>query len=169
MAEFRGMDEADMIKDARLGSKADLLTQERMDLGQQQPLRPQAYKEQSSDTRDGLASFFAAGSKFRERDAYTQNHISVSGIPGVVHMAVLDAKGDKIPHAPFSWGGRSYHFDSKGKFTVPPAPYPLPLIETLSIQCICHTVCLICLLSQPPYPDPDSGTTILPKYHKCGE
>ena len=63
------------------------LTQEKMEMGQQTPLRPQAYKEQSSDTRDGLASFFAAGSKFRERDAYQQNHISVSGIPGVVHSA----------------------------------------------------------------------------------
>ena len=33
------------------------LTQEKMEMGQQTPLRPQAYKEQSSDTRDGLASF----------------------------------------------------------------------------------------------------------------
>ena len=65
-----------------------------------------------------MASFFAAGSKYKERDAYTQNHISVSGIPGVVHMSVLDAKGVKIPHAPFSWGGRSYHCASDGKFTI---------------------------------------------------
>ena len=81
-------------------------------------MRPQAYKDQSMDTRDGLASFFAAGSRYKERDAYTQNHISVSGIPGVVHMAVLDAKGQKIPFAPFSWGGRSYHCDAQGKFTI---------------------------------------------------
>ena len=91
---------------------------EKLDLGQQTQLRPQAYKDQSADTRHGLASFFAAGSKYKERDAYTQNHISVSGIPGVVHMAVLDAKGEKIPHHPFSWGGRSYHCDSDGKFTI---------------------------------------------------
>ena len=114
------------------------LTQEKMEMGQQTPLRPQAYKEQSSDTRDGLASFFAAGSKYRERDAYQQNHISVSGIPGVVHMAVLDAKGQKIPHAPFSWGGRSYHCDADGKFTILERQYfqntvciPIPILSLL--------------------------------------
>ena len=94
------------------------LSAERMAVGQQQSLRPQAYLDQSADARDGLASFFSAGSRFRERDAYLQNHVSVSGIPGVVHMAVLDAKGEKIPHAPFSWGGRSYHCDAGGKFTI---------------------------------------------------
>ena len=94
------------------------LSAERMAIGQEQSLRPQAYLDQSADTRDGLASFFSAGSRFKERDAYTQNHVSVSGIPGVVHMAVLDAKGEKIPHAPFSWGGRSYHCDAGGKFTI---------------------------------------------------
>ena len=118
MAKFRGMEEIDMLKDAYLEATPKLSTKERMDIGRQQPLRPQAYKDQSADTRDGLASFFAAGSRYKERDAYTQNHISVSGIPGVVHMAVLDAKGQKIPHAPFSWGGRSYHCDSQGKFTI---------------------------------------------------
>lgn len=114
------------------------LRQEMMEMGQQTPLRPQAYKEQSSDTRDGLASFFAAGSKFREADAYKQNHISVSGIPGVVHMAVLDAKGQKIPHAPFSWGGRSYHCDADGKFTILERQYfqntvyiPIPILSLL--------------------------------------
>ena len=35
------------------------LTQEKLDMGQQTQLRPQAYKDQSADTRDGLASFFA--------------------------------------------------------------------------------------------------------------
>ena len=94
------------------------LSAERMAVGQQQSLRPQAYLDQSADTRDGLASFFSAGSRYKERDAYLQNHVSVSGIPGVVHMAVLDAKGEKIPHAPFSWGGRSYHCDAGGKFTI---------------------------------------------------
>ena len=89
-----------------------------MDIGQQQSLRPQAYMDQSNDKRDGLASFFAAGSKYKERDSYLQNHISVSGIPGVVHMAVLDANSRPIPHAPFSWGGRAYHCDSDGKFTI---------------------------------------------------
>ena len=106
------------MADGVLESTPNLLKQERMDIGQQQPMRPQAYKDQSMDTRDGLASFFAAGSRYKERDAYTQNHISVSGIPGVVHMAVLDAKGQKIPFAPFSWGGRSYHCDAQGKFTI---------------------------------------------------
>ena len=155
MARFRGMKEADMPKDARLEATPGLLTKERMAIGQQQPLRPQAYKDQSADTRDGLASFFAVGSRYKERDAYTQLHISVSGIPGVVHMAVLDAKGDKIPHAPFSWGGRSYHYDAQGKSTilerqyfqntVPPHPYPVPGIEILSIQCtVCAMLCLLC-------------------------
>ena len=153
MARLRGMEDADLLRGANLECAPNLLTKERMDIGQQQPMRPQAYKDQSMDTRDGLASFFAAGSRYKERDAYTQNHISVSGIPGVVHMAVLDANGQKVPFAPFSWGGRAYHCDAQGKFTVPPAPYPLPLIETLSIRCICHTVCLICLLSQPPVPN----------------
>ena len=115
------------------------LVQEKLDLGQQQQLRPQAYKDQSADTRDGLASFFATGAKYKERDAYTQNHISVSGIPGVVHMAVLDAKGQKIPHAPFSWGGRSYHCDSDGKFTI------------LERQYFQNTVCPI-HISVSPYP-----------------
>ena len=94
------------------------LSAERMAVGQQQSLRPQAYLDQSADTRDGLASFFSAGSRYKERDAYLQNHVSVSGIPGVVHMAVLDSKSRPIPHAPFSWGGRSYHCDSQGRFTI---------------------------------------------------
>ena len=34
------------------------LSAERMAIGQQQSLRPQAYLDQSADTRDGLASFF---------------------------------------------------------------------------------------------------------------
>ena len=119
------------------------LTQEKMEMGQQTPLRPQAYKEQSSDTRDGLASFFAAGSKYRERDAYQQNHISVSGIPGVVHMAVLDAKGQKIPHAPFSWGGRSYHCDADGKFTILERQYfqNTVLSQSLSYHYYCAVPC----------------------------
>ena len=157
MAQFRGMSETEMLNGAQLESTPNLLTKERMDIGQQQSLRPQAYKDQSADTVDGLASFFAAGSRYKTRDAYTQNHISVSGIPGVVHMAVLDAKGQKIPHAPFSWGGRSYHCDAQGKFTilerqyfqntVPPDPYPVPRIETLSIQCILYyaMLCVMCL------------------------
>lgn len=33
-------------------------------------------------------------------------------------MAVLDATGRKIPYAPFSWGGRLYHTDADGKFTI---------------------------------------------------
>ena len=137
------------------------LSAERMAIGQQQSLRPQAYLDQSADTRDGLASFFAAGSRFKERDAYMQNHVSVSGIPGVVHMAVLDSKSRPIPHAPFSWGGRSYHCDSQGKFTilerqyfqntVPPDPYLVPL----SIQCISYLCYASCAL---PYP-------ILDPYH----
>ena len=140
----------------------DGLSAERMAIGQQQSLRPQAYLDQSADTRDGLASFFAAGSQFKERDAYTQNHISVSGIPGVVHMAVLDAKGDKIPHAPFSWGGRSYHCDSQGKFTilerayfqntVPPNPYPVPLISPYPPIHPMYIIPMLCLLCNPvPY------------------
>ena len=132
------------------------LSAERMAIGQQQSLRPQAYLDQSADTRDGLASFFSAGSRFKERDAYTQNHVSVSGIPGVVHMAVLDAKGDKIPHAPFSWGGRSYHCDSLGRFTILERSYfqntvspPLvPLYPLIHPMYIIPMLCLLC----NPYP-----------------
>lgn len=92
--------------------------QARMDRGQMGPLTPQAYKDQSADSRTGLQSFFSAGSRYREKDAYQQNHVSVSGVPGMVHMAVLDAEGRKIPYAPFSWGGRTYHTDADGKFTI---------------------------------------------------
>ena len=123
-AQLRGADKA-ILDEQRIsgmgmrpGDPSIETTQYRQNKGMAVPMRPQAYKEQSADPRDGLASFFAAGSKFRERDAYMQNHVSVSGVPGVVHMAVLDAEGNKIPYAPFSWGGRSYHCDADGKFTI---------------------------------------------------
>ena len=92
--------------------------QQRMARGQMAPVAPQAYKDQSADTRTGLQSFFSAGARYREKDAYQQNHVSVSGVPGMVHMAVLDAGGQKLPYAPFSWGGRTYHTDADGKFTI---------------------------------------------------
>lgn len=92
--------------------------QSRMARGQMGPMTPQAYKDQSADTRTGLQSFFSAGARYREKDAYEQQHVSVSGVPGMVHMAVLDSAGQKIPYAPFSWGGRTYHTDAEGKFTI---------------------------------------------------
>ena len=133
------------------------LTQDRMDIGQQQSLRPQAYMDQSNDKRDGLASFFAAGSKYKERDAYTQNHISVSGIPGVVHMAVLDANSRPIPHAPFSWGGRAYHCDSDGKFTILERQYFQNTVPPIHISIspypfIYAVLCVLCSTCVTPYP-----------------
>ena len=101
-----------------LGTLNNPEIQQRMARGQMAPVAPQAYKDQSADTRTGLQSFFSAGARYREKDAYQQNHVSVSGVPGMVHMAVLDAGGQKLPYAPFSWGGRTYHTDADGKFTI---------------------------------------------------
>lgn len=43
--------------------------QARMNKGQMGPIAPQAYKDQSADTRTGLQSFFSAGARYREKDA----------------------------------------------------------------------------------------------------
>lgn len=79
-------------------------------------MKPQGYKDLSNDNRKGLKSFFAYGKRKGEEDAYQQAHLSVSGVPGVVNLAVLDASGDPVPFAPFEWGGRSIHADSLGQF-----------------------------------------------------
>lgn len=77
---------------------------------------PQAYIDISADKRKGLRSFFAYGKRAVEQDAYQQAHLSVSGIPGVVRLAVLDSDNYPIPFAPFEWGGRKYHTDASGTF-----------------------------------------------------
>lgn len=77
---------------------------------------PQAYIDISADKRKGLRSFFAYGKRAVEQDAYQQAHLSVSGIPGVVRLAVLDSDNQCIPFAPFEWGGRKYHTDASGTF-----------------------------------------------------
>lgn len=81
-------------------------------------LEPQAYIDHSADNRKGLRSLFAYGKRAVEADAYTQAHLSVSGIPGVVRLAVLDAENRPIPFAPFEWGGRKYHTDASGSFVL---------------------------------------------------
>lgn len=75
---------------------------------------PQAYKDVSSDSRRGLSSFFAYGKRTAERDAYQQAHMTPSGVPGVVNLAVLDSAGTPIPFAPFNWNGRQMLTDAKG-------------------------------------------------------
>ena len=75
---------------------------------------PQAYKDVSSDSRRGLSSFFAYGKRTAERDAYQQAHMTPSGVPGVVNLAVMDPDGKPIPFAPFNWNGRQMLTDAKG-------------------------------------------------------
>lgn len=75
---------------------------------------PQAYKDVSSDSRRGLSSFFAYGKRTAERDAYQQAHMTPSGVPGVVNLAVMDTSGNPIPFAPFNWNGRQMLTDAKG-------------------------------------------------------
>ena len=75
---------------------------------------PQAYKDVSSDSRRGLSSFFAYGKRTAERDAYQQAHMTPSGVPGVVNLAVMDPNGQPIPFAPFNWNGRQMLTDAKG-------------------------------------------------------
>lgn len=75
---------------------------------------PQAYKDVSSDSRRGLSSFFAYGKRTAERDAYQQAHMTPSGVPGVVNLAVMDPDGYPIPFAPFNWNGRQMLTDAKG-------------------------------------------------------
>ena len=75
---------------------------------------PQAYKDVSSDSRRGLSSFFAYGKRTAERDAYQQAHMTPSGVPGVVNLAVMDSNNQPIPFAPFNWNGRQMLTDAKG-------------------------------------------------------
>lgn len=75
---------------------------------------PQAYKDVSSDSRRGLSSFFAYGKRTAERDAYQQAHMTPSGVPGVVNLAVMDTNNRPIPFAPFNWNGRQMLTDAKG-------------------------------------------------------
>lgn len=79
-------------------------------------IRPQAFKDQSSDHRKGLNSFFAAGKRAVEADAYQQAHLTPSGVPGVVRMAVVDVQNQPIPFAPFEWDGRAMCTDADGVF-----------------------------------------------------
>jgi hypothetical protein len=75
---------------------------------------PQAYKDVSSDSRRGLSSFFAYGKRTAERDAYQQAHMTPSGVPGVVNLAVMDSNNRPIPFAPFNWNGRQMLTDAHG-------------------------------------------------------
>lgn len=82
--------------------------------GRSHRVAPQAYKDVSGDHRKGLSSFFAYGKRSAERDAYQQAHMTPSGIPGVLNLAVVGNDGQPIPFAPFNWGGRQMLTDSKG-------------------------------------------------------
>lgn len=75
---------------------------------------PQAYKDVSSDSRTGLASFFAYGKRSAERDAFQQAHMTPGGTPGVLNLKVVDAMGESIPFAPFNWNGRQMLTDQNG-------------------------------------------------------
>lgn len=75
---------------------------------------PQAYKDVSSDSRTGLASFFAYGKRSAERDAFQQAHMTPGGTPGVLNLKVVDAMGNAIPFAPFNWNGRQMLTDQNG-------------------------------------------------------
>lgn len=75
---------------------------------------PQAYKDVSADKRKGLSSFFAYAKRSGERDAFQQAHMTPSGTPGVLNLAVVDAHGSPIPFAPFNWNGRQMLTDARG-------------------------------------------------------
>lgn len=76
---------------------------------------PQAYKDVSSDRRTGLSSFFGYGKRSAERNAYQQAHMTPSGVPGVLNLAVVAPNGTPIPYAPFNWNGRQMYTDAKGQ------------------------------------------------------
>lgn len=75
---------------------------------------PQGYRNTSSDHRKGLNSLFAYGKRSAERDAYQQAHMTPSGVPGVLNLAVVTPGGQPIPFAPFEWNGRQMLTDAKG-------------------------------------------------------
>lgn len=74
----------------------------------------QAYKDTSSDGRKNFASLFAYGKRSGERDAYQQAHMTPSGTPGIVKLAVLDNHDRPMPFAPFEWNGRQMLTDANG-------------------------------------------------------
>lgn len=78
-------------------------------------LAPQAFKDTSDDGRKGLRSFFAYGKRSSERNAYQQAHMTPSGVPGVLNLAVVDPEGRPIPFAPFEWNGRQMLTDARGQ------------------------------------------------------
>lgn len=85
-----------------------------IDEGRNVNMGPQAYRDVSGDHRKGLSSFFAFGKRTAERDAYQQAHMTPSGVPGVLNLAVVDEAGAAIPFAPFNWNGRQMLTDQKG-------------------------------------------------------
>lgn len=72
------------------------------------------YKDVSHDSRRGWSSFFGAGKRSAEADAYKQAHMTPSGVPGVLNLMVTDPMGKPIPFAPFNWNGRQMLTDAKG-------------------------------------------------------
>ena len=78
-------------------------------------LVPQAFKDTSDDPRTGLRSFFAYGKRSAERGAYQQAHMTPSGVPGVLNLAVVDPEGQPVPFAPFEWNGRQMLTDARGQ------------------------------------------------------
>lgn len=76
--------------------------------------QPQNFKDVSSDKRKGFSSFYGYQKRAAERDAYQAAHMTPSGTPGVLNLAVVDAEGQMIPFAPFEWNGRQMLTDSRG-------------------------------------------------------
>lgn len=78
-------------------------------------VRPQAYKDTSSDSRKNLSSFFAWGKRVAERDAFRQAHMTPSGVPGVLNLGILHPTTNKpLPFANFEWNGRQFQTDMNG-------------------------------------------------------
>ena len=78
------------------------------------PLRVQGAKDISHDKRTAFSSFFGHGKRSAEAGAFKQAHMTPSGVPGVLNLAVVDTSGKPIPFAPFNWNGRQMLTDAQG-------------------------------------------------------
>ena len=68
-------------------------------------LRVQGGKDISHDRHTQFSSFFGHGKRSAEAGAFKQAHMTPSGTPGVLNLAVVDHAGASIPFAPFNWNG----------------------------------------------------------------
>lgn len=116
---FRKNTERDELVTTRLWAKPDTNTRQgfsnNVKLDQVVRLRPQAYKDTSSDGRKNLSSFFAYGKRVAEADAFKQAHMTPSGVPGVVNLGILNPQTNQpVPYANFEWNGRQFTTDMNG-------------------------------------------------------